>query len=156
MLENRLFSYFSYYQLDGFSAIDFQIRYKYPYMRFSDFEQEMTDEEIIDRGRDYFTVGRVGELRFLDDKTVSAEVDGSRMYRVKILIDGDRILDWSCSCPYDLGDICKHVVAVLFALKERSECNVCQHDIDGGSGSFRQTTIDEVVSTLSRDELADL
>jgi uncharacterized Zn finger protein len=60
-------------------------------------------------------------------------------------------MGWSCSCPYDLGDICKHVVAVLIALKDGNANRGNQHD-----NQPEQINIDEIISTLSRDELADI
>lgn len=28
------------------------------------------------------------------------------------------VTDWYCDCPYEYGPICKHVVAVLFAVRD--------------------------------------
>lgn len=120
-------------------------------MQISDFESDLIDEEILDRGRDYFAMEKVGGLRHIDDKTITAKVEGSRTYNVKVSIGGDEIMSWSCSCPYDLGDICKHVVAVLFALKE-----VKTNSDSQSNNQPEQINIDEIISTLSRDELVDI
>ena len=34
--------------------------------------------------------------------------------------DGDEVVDYSCDCPYDMGPVCKHVVAALFELQHDS------------------------------------
>ncbi len=120
-------------------------------MLISDFESDLIDERILDRGREYFVMGKVGGLRHADGKTILAKVDGSQIYNIRVSINGDEIMSWSCSCPYDLGDICKHVVAVFFALKDGKT--------DGGNHNDNQPeqiNIDEIISTLSRDELADI
>jgi len=118
-------------------------------MRTSDFENGFIDEGILDRGREYFILGKVVGLQYLEAKTILANVEGSRTYRVRISVDGGDILNWSCSCPYNAGDICKHVTAVFFALKQKNG----KGDHDDASG---QLNTDEIISTLSRDELADI
>src|SRR3989344_8116370 len=75
------------------------------YMRTSDFENGFIDEGILDRGREYFILGKVVGLQYLEAKTILANVEGSRTYRVRISVDGGDILNWSCSCPYNAGDI---------------------------------------------------
>lgn len=121
-------------------------------MHISDFENDLIiGEEILERGREYYIRGKVGELQRADDNTISVNVDGSRTYSVEVSINKDEIMGWSCSCPYDLGDICKHVIAALFALKdgENNSGGKCNNQPN-------ETNIDEIISTLSRDELADI
>lgn len=69
-----------------------------------------------ERGADYFDEGRVGEL-FIQDDTISAEVDGTESYQVS-LIYTQRGLSGACDCPASEGiDFCKHCVATALALK---------------------------------------
>lgn len=37
---------------------------------------------------------------------------------MEVEIANGEVTDWSCDCPYDWGDTCKHVAAVLFAIRE--------------------------------------
>ncbi|MBI4448826.1 SNF2 helicase associated domain-containing protein [Candidatus Woesearchaeota archaeon] len=69
---------------------------------------------IFNRGRDYYSSGRVRELK-IDDDEVTARVQGSRLYTVSITFE-DGEPDCACTCPY--GDGCKHGVAALLALQE--------------------------------------
>lgn len=78
------------------------------------------DEETIrnrstdvafERGETYRDEGRMQQLdRFGDLAT--ATVEGSKLYDVTVEF-GDRSLDTKCTCPYDGGGDCKHVVAAL-------------------------------------------
>ena len=60
------------------------------------------------RGRSYQT--SVRKLKKEGD-TYTAKVDGSDTYEVEITESSDAI-HTHCSCPYDYGGICKHIVAV--------------------------------------------
>jgi len=48
----------------------------------------------------------------------TAEVEGSDIYNITVSLKGDQeIGEYFCDCPYD-GDICKHLVAVFFLMRE--------------------------------------
>jgi uncharacterized Zn finger protein len=81
------------------------------------FESEI-DEVIVDRGLSYWENGNVLELEQIGDGEFEAIVSGSEDYQVNIKLIGDKVQDFNCDCPYDMGPVCKHVVAVLYALKE--------------------------------------
>ena len=83
-------------------------------MNYKDFEQHIS-EIILSRGEDYFDAGAVEDL-IKEDGHWFASVHGSEIYEVAI--KGIRsIKEWDCDCPYDRGPICKHVVAVLYAIR---------------------------------------
>jgi hypothetical protein len=80
------------------------------------FDKEIS-ATIVQRGKDYFENEAVSELEETDG-VWSAEVLGTDDYSVEVRLD-DRgtVTGWSCDCPYD-GSICKHVVAVCFAIRQ--------------------------------------
>jgi uncharacterized Zn finger protein len=43
------------------------------------------------------------------------EGSASMPYQVSITLDEASVLDADCSCPYDWGGACKHIVAALLA-----------------------------------------
>jgi uncharacterized Zn finger protein len=54
-------------------------------------------------------------------------VDGSEIYEVEVRLDEDgEILDIAYDCPYDWGEICKHQVAVLLAVRKQLETEMVQ------------------------------
>ncbi|MDO4691248.1 MAG: SWIM zinc finger family protein [Porphyromonadaceae bacterium] len=71
---------------------------------------------ILERGWDYYRAGAVDSLEQLDKKTWSAWVSGTDDYEVEISLAGRKVLTADCDCPYD--DTCKHIVAVLYEIKE--------------------------------------
>ena len=68
-------------------------------------------EAVFERGENYYQDGHVQQVDRFDD-LVTATVEGSRLYDVTIEFDG-RSPDTRCTCPYDGGGDCKHIVAVL-------------------------------------------
>lgn len=86
-------------------------------MNYKDFEQHIS-EIILSRGKNYFDRGAVEDLT-KEDGHWFASVHGSEIYEVAI--KGIRsIKEWNCDCPYIQGPICKHVVAVLYAVRAES------------------------------------
>lgn len=76
------------------------------------------------RGDKYFLGGRVHNLRRGNlDGEFLADVQGTELYQVRVVVDADGVIDESCSCP--LGGDCKHVYATFKALLvEHTQGNV--------------------------------
>ena len=79
--------------------------------------EEQISREIVQRGRTYFQNDAVIYLDESDDNLWTAEVEGSETYQVEVELEGKTVKQYFCDCPYD-GVTCKHVVAVLFALRK--------------------------------------
>lgn len=84
---------------------------------------EEVDPKILARGMDYYRSGQVESIEWKGPH-VTAEVSGSDvepyLAEIDFTEDGE-VLDWSCDCPYDWGDVCKHTVAVLLAVQKETE-----------------------------------
>ncbi len=81
------------------------------------FEQ-FIDETILKRGLSYFKNGYVSEPEEITHGVYEAIVAGSEDYTVELKIKNGTITEHICTCPYDMGPVCKHVVAVLFYLQQ--------------------------------------
>jgi uncharacterized Zn finger protein len=70
--------------------------------------------DSFERGQQYYLDGAVISL-VRRGKAVEAEVEGSEPwpYRVWISFDAGGVASAACTCPYDWGGWCKHVVAAL-------------------------------------------
>jgi len=70
----------------------------------------------FERGEDYYQSGAVGCLQRRGN-TLQAEVEGSEVepYVVCLTFDDSDVTDADCSCPYDYGGWCKHIVATALA-----------------------------------------
>jgi len=80
------------------------------------FIRQKATAESFRRGQDYHRREAVISLE-RDDDALEAQVQGSdrEPYQVRITIDQKGITDAECSCPYDWGGWCKHIVATLLA-----------------------------------------
>ncbi len=76
----------------------------------------LADSRSFDRGKQYFHDGAVSDL-IQRGGTLSARVHGNdyQPYEVTIELDGDAVAGAQCSCPYDWGGPCKHIVAVMLS-----------------------------------------
>ncbi|MCB9137615.1 MAG: SWIM zinc finger domain-containing protein [Caldilineaceae bacterium] len=99
-----------------------------------------TNEKSWARGQDY--VEYVSDLVWRDGE-LSAQVEGSdwEPYHVTVNFDGDEIVNAACTCPYDWGGDCKHIVAALLALREEAD-EVAQ-----------RPPLDELLNSLSGEQL---
>lgn len=86
-------------------------------MRIDDFENEI-DATILGRGQAYFEEGAVVELEQVRQGLYEATVAGSDDYIVEVEIRNGEVKALECDCPYDYGPVCKHEVAVLYAIRE--------------------------------------
>jgi uncharacterized Zn finger protein len=81
----------------------------------------LTTPESFVRGRSYFDDGAVSNLVRRGDR-LTAEVEGSEFapYQVSIRLHDGGIAEARCSCPYDWGGYCKHIVAVLLKFADET------------------------------------
>ncbi|MEW5706811.1 MAG: SWIM zinc finger family protein, partial [Actinomycetota bacterium] len=78
--------------------------------------ESLIDPTVLRRGKDYFKRGLVAELEEVENDRWSALVEGTQTYEVRVKLEGDRIAESLCDCPYDFGPVCKHEVAVYLAI----------------------------------------
>ena len=91
-------------------------------MNLNNFE-DYVSETILERGSEYYHDLAVADLQGLENGQWFAIVEGTKDYQVDVRLDEtDEILEYRCTCPYE-GEICKHVVAVLYEILEVSEEN---------------------------------
>lgn len=81
------------------------------------FEQHI-DETILKRGLSYFKKGLVEEPEEISPGEYESIVEGTETYTVRLTIKNEILTDYSCTCPYDFGPICKHIAAVLFYMQQ--------------------------------------
>ena len=85
-------------------------------MKLESFESDV-ERKIVERGLDYYRSGDVKKLEKVGENEFSAVVFGSEKYSLYVKINGDAIVEHECDCPYDWGNVCKHRVAVFYAIR---------------------------------------
>lgn len=109
--------------------------------------------KIWQRGVDYYMSGAVTDLDETSPGEWTATVEGTEIYMVEISLNGENVNSWDCDCPYDGGDICKHVVAAILA--------ICDERKKVTKSVFSEMKIkaddaETVKETLQNDDFADL
>lgn len=88
----------------------------------SHFEHSI-EPSILKKGLSYFKNNKVVDFEEVSKGQFEATVAGNEDYTVQIQINNGVILDKICSCPYDIGPVCKHIAAVLFYMQQ-DELNI--------------------------------
>lgn len=84
---------------------------------FPKFENSI-EKKILDRGFDYYEQEHVEDVEALGNGEFSAIVEGSEDYDVFIKLENNKVSEYNCTCPYDYGYVCKHIVAVLYYIRD--------------------------------------
>ncbi len=101
---------------------------KFTYKIFETYVMNYTSLKTRERSSD----SRIQELEVTETK-ITAKVKGSKIYTVIIDLKPDKVKDSSCTCLFDLGPVCKHVVNVLLEVDQikKSESNISSEQVDG-------------------------
>lgn len=93
-------------------------------------EEELAEDAVrmlatpdsFERGREYFRQGMVLDLAQRGNQ-LHAQVQGSDVepYHVTLTAEGGRVSHMHCTCPYQWGGACKHIVAALLAYFQQPE-----------------------------------
>ncbi|HEX8150910.1 MAG TPA: SWIM zinc finger family protein [Pyrinomonadaceae bacterium] len=102
-------------------------------------------EKSFARGRELFRRGAVSRSA-VQGRMLSGVCEGSEapFYRVCAELDEGGVRSASCTCPYDFGGYCKHVIALLLS-----------YAYEPGSFAVRKAP-EELLSALSREQLLAL
>lgn len=92
-------------------------------MNLKNFEREV-ENKIVGRGLSYYKSGDVKRLEKVGENEFSAVVFGTEKYGVYVKLNGETIVEHECDCPYDYGNVCKHKIAVFYAIRSGDFSNI--------------------------------
>ena len=85
-------------------------------LKIENFEKNI-EQKIVERGLSYYKSGDVKRLEKVSENEFSAVVFGTEKYSLFVKLNGEMIVEHECDCPYNYGDVCKHEVAVFYAIR---------------------------------------
>ncbi|MRG48577.1 hypothetical protein GFS24_25900 [Chitinophaga sp. SYP-B3965] len=88
-------------------------------MTIENFEQHVGLDQL-QKGLAYYSKGSVHHLETKQAGMWQATIAGSEVYTVTVTLSDKEIKTVSCTCPHQ-SEHCKHVVAVLYAIKGKSD-----------------------------------
>lgn len=102
-------------------------------------------DKSFQRGRELYRSGAISDTA-IQGHTLSGECEGSEspFYKVRVELDGGGIRSATCTCPYDFGGYCKHIIALLLAYAQKPK-----------QFSVRQEP-NELLADLTREQLLAL
>jgi len=122
---------------------------------------QLTDKAIYDRGRSYFMDGHVISFEEVQPGKYEAVVEGTEDYLVNLTVINGNLEDCSCTCPYDYGSVCKHIVAaVMYLQKEEPGLQESPKSKKTGKkpAAKKKTVseqVDEMLGSLSHDDMKE-
>ena len=117
--------------------------------------EESIDEVILERGLDYYNDDRVDNLQKIEAGLWAAQVMGSENYITSVWTNRTKIKDWECACPYDFGPVCKHVVAVFYAIRDTMELEkVANKQGITSSKKTKKDNVQRILDKISKEELS--
>ncbi len=127
-----------------------------------EFEQQV-DETILLRGYSYFKNGKVQMVEEISTGCYQATVAGSELYEIELKIEKGNITEHNCDCPYDMGEVCKHIVAVIFYLQKEEldlqtkstskKSSIANHLKKNPKRKTVEAQINELLEKISTDDL---
>lgn len=115
--------------------------------------RDLATEMSYDRGEEYANYGAVRNL-VLAGETYRAHVYGTHRYTVRVW-DKSGDIGSSCTCPYDWGGICKHIVAVMLSVLEQQELGQAVKAVDQpvALDADASVQVDDLLASLSHEQL---
>lgn len=112
--------------------------------------KDLFQEHILDRGESYYFDGAVLELH-KTEHGYHAVVEGTEDYEVDIEMEGGRVCEMYCSCPYaEDGNNCKHMAAVLFEIEEQNGEDILTEET---CPDDQEQELEEIIERIPEEEL---
>jgi uncharacterized Zn finger protein len=110
-----------------------------------DLIRSLSTPQSFQRGREYYRAGAISET-YRQGDTLFGECEGSSApyYQLRVELDKNGVRSTSCTCEYDRGGICKHLVAFLLTYL---------HDPDRFT---EQASVPDLLAGLDRDTLVSI
>ena len=122
----------------------------------NEFER-LIDERILKRGLSYFKGGAIADFSEIASGEYEAIVSGTEEYTVQLEISNNTITEHNCDCPYDMGPVCKHVVATIFHLQQ-DELELNQSNLPKSKKKKTKSVsqqVKELLKAISHNELIE-
>ncbi len=126
--------------------------------------ERYVNSTIIKRATSYYENGNVIDVAETRPGEFEATVEGSEDYTVQLKLEDGKITEYDCDCPYDMGPVCKHIVAVIMHLQENGFDADTDIDNDGAfitpltakqepSRNQGRDQVSEIIENIHPDEL---
>jgi uncharacterized Zn finger protein len=107
--------------------------------------KSLSSTESFARGYELYQVSAVYDT-YRQENTLTGKCEGSSapFYQLRVIIDEGGIQEAACTCPYDWGGYCKHIIALILTF------------IHNQGAFIEQKRIDELLMNLDHETLVQL
>jgi hypothetical protein len=122
--------------------------------------KKILDSGIVKRGIEYFKKGNVLSCSAIEPGQYIATVSGTKEYTIHLTVEDRTISSMRCNCPYDMGPVCKHLVAVINSIENAGK------SVNGSFEKKRTTsskekkqnsknsTVQDILANIPKNELS--
>ena len=110
--------------------------------------------QTFQRGADYYRSGAVTDV-VQRGNAITAKVAGSEYqpYQVVVTLAADgSIDDATCTCPYDWGGFCKHIVALLLTVQNKASAVSVKPALDVLLAGLTDAQLRRIIGNLVEDQ----
>ncbi len=125
-------------------------------MNLDNFESYI-DKRILARGIGYYENDYISSIEQVSEGVYEATVLGTNVYQVEAELDNKgNIIETYCDCPYDMGEYCKHQVAVFLALRDNINKTAAEWPYNTSIiKRSKNKDIKKILSEATKDDLVD-
>lgn len=117
-------------------------------MHLHDFDRHI-DQYTLTRALLYARFRAIASIERIDEGEFLAVIVGTQAYDVYVRLDPEsKVVQYQCSCPKEAGEVCKHIGAVLYKLRNAR--------MESIPNSQLGQEIKAVVDTLQPDQLRQI
>ncbi|MHC1772199.1 MAG: SWIM zinc finger domain-containing protein [Flexilinea sp.] len=111
--------------------------------------KSLSSPESFSRGYALFQSGAIFDT-FRQDDLITGKCEGSSapFYKVSIQLDEGGIQEASCTCPYDWGGYCKHIIALALTFLDNSDAFIQQTDITASVSQLDKDTLVHLIMKM--------
>lgn len=118
-----------------------------------DIIYQLASGRSLIKGREYYEHGAVDEVK-IEKGAYIAYVRGSELYTVTISEKNGKI-NAECTCPYDWGGVCKHVVAAMIAISHDRRIKEHKKDVEAVNSLLNKVDSNRLKEFLLKILIAD-
>jgi uncharacterized Zn finger protein len=110
------------------------------------------DEKSFERGEALYHDGAISNTCILDN-ILTGDCAGTLapFYQVRVELDNAGVRSAGCTCPYEYGGYCKHVVALLLAYVHHPEQFIARQGLPDLLAGFSQGELIELIGHLANE-----
>ena len=111
--------------------------------------KSLASSQSFQRGQSYYRNGSITEpLRQGLELRAACEGSDDDPYEVTATLDKKGVADSSCTCPYDYGGVCKHIIALLLTYVHEPDSFETLDDLQADLSSLSKEELIQIVSDL--------